>query len=101
MENFRFTLFNGLTLFVMALTVATALARLARRRGSNWPLAYYALLLAFALGFPYSLNPYVIGAGAALALAIRFGRPAAPVRVAEYGVLAYVMARSVALLLLW
>ncbi len=101
MEDFRFTLFNGLTLLVMALTIATALARTGARRESNWPLAYYALALVFALGFPYSLNSYVIAAGVVLALLIRFGRPIRAVRLAEYGVLAYVVVRSVALLMLW
>jgi hypothetical protein len=100
MEYFRFTPFNCITLFVMGLTLAMVVAR-ARRSGGNWALAYYAAILAFAIGFPYSLNLFWVAAGLAAGLLIRFRPRNAPVRVAEYGVLAYVFARCVGLILMW
>ena len=63
MENFRFTLFNGITLFIMAASAGVAALRIARRDRSKWPLAYYPVLLGYALGFKYSLNPWVVGGG--------------------------------------
>lgn len=102
MESFRFTLFNSLTLFIMALTLAMALVRARAPATANWPLAYYPVILGFAIGFRYSLSLWWVAAGIACAVLVRAAprtRPAA--RVAEFGVLAYVFARSVALLLMW
>jgi hypothetical protein len=102
MEGFRFTLFNSLTLFVMVLTLAMALFRRRARPETAWPLAYYVVIAAFAIAFRYSLSLWCVGAGVVFALLVRFvpeARRAA--RVAEFGALAYVFARSVALLLMW
>jgi hypothetical protein len=102
MENFRFTLFNALTLLLMVLTAGMALARAKASPKANWPLAYYALAMAFALSLRYSLNPWFVAAGAVCSLMVRAGHGAAPAaRAAEFAVLAYVFARSVALLLMW
>jgi hypothetical protein len=102
MENIRFTLFNNLTLVMLALTAGMAVVRARVRPQASWPLAYYVLVLAFALGFRYSLNPWFAGAGGVCALMVRAGHPAAPVaRLAEFAVLAYIFARLVALLLMW
>jgi len=100
MENLRFTLFNGLTLLVMALALAVAAARL-RGRKAWWTWLCYAAMLGYALAFKYSLNVYVllVSAGFALLAPSRlYGRAA---RLGEFAVLAYVLVRSVALLLMW
>lgn len=101
MENFRFTLFNGITLFIIAATVGVAALRAAGRAGSKWPLAFYPVLLAYAIGFPYSVNPWVAGAGLLLTLMVRFGVLARPARLAEFAVLAYVLWRGLSLLMMW
>ena len=101
MENFRFTLFNGITLFIMAATAGIAAIRIAGRNRSRWPLAYYPVLLGYALGFKYSLNPGWVAAGAALTLMVRAGVQPLAARIAEYAVLAYVFWRALGLLLLW
>jgi len=102
MGDFRFTIFNNLTLAVAALTLAMALARMRVRPEANWPLAYYAPVLAFALGFRYSLSLWWVGLGAVSAALVRFAPTARrAARVAELGALAYVFARSVGLLLMW
>lgn len=101
MESFRFTLFNSITLFIMAATVGVAALRAAGRAGSKWPLAYYPLLLAYALGFPYSVRPLAAAVGLMLSLLVRFGVLALPARLAELLVLAYVFWRGVSLLMMW
>lgn len=101
MENFRFTLFNGITIFIMAATAGVAALRAAGRAGSKWPLVYYPVLLAYALGFPYSVHPLWPAAGLALSLMVRFGVFAFPARMAELVVLAYVFLRGLALVMLW
>jgi hypothetical protein len=101
MEYFRFTLFNAVTLLVMGLTVVVAQRRFAGRPTSNWPLAYWALTMAYAVGFHYSLNVLLIAIGAALALMIRLGFHAANARWAEMVVLIYVLWRCLALIFLW
>jgi hypothetical protein len=101
MENFRFTLFNGITLFILALTIAIAIHRIRARKAGNWPLAYYVVALGFAFGFPYSLNLACVFAGLALALAIRLGFLPWAARWAELAIWAYVLARCMALLLMW
>ena len=101
MENFRFTLFNGITLFIMAATLGVAALRAAGRAGSKWPLIYYPVLLAYAVAFPYSVNPLWAAGGLALSLMVRFGVFAAAARLAEFVMLAYVFWRGLALLMLW
>lgn len=98
----RFTLFNNLTLFIMALTAAMALVRAKAPATANWPLAYYAVISGFALAFRYSLNLWWVAAGIVCALIVRTAPSARRVaRAAEFAVLAYVFARSMALLLMW
>lgn len=101
MENFRFTLFNGITIFIMAATLGVAALRAAGRAGSKWPLAYYPVLLAYAAGFPYGVNLLWAAAGLALSLMVRFGVFAWAARLAELVVLAYVFLRGLALLMMW
>jgi hypothetical protein len=101
MEYFRFTTFNCITLLVLALTIVLAWRRFAGPLMANWPLAYYAALVAYTLGFSGGLNPYWVAAGVACGLAIRCGLYPARVRLAELVPLAYVTWRCVGLVLMW
>ena len=101
MEHFRFTLFNCVTLFILAWTLVLLWWRFAGKLSANWPLAYYAVLMGYTVGFSGGLNPYWVGAGIACALAIRFGFYPARVRLAELIPLGYVAWRSVGLILMW
>ncbi len=101
MEYFRWTLFNGLTLFIMALTLGMALLRTRLRSRATWPLLYYLIILLFAVAFRYSLNLYWVAAGFAIALLVRFAPRPQAARVAEYSVLAYVFGRCFGLLMMW
>ena len=58
MENLRFTLFNAITLFMMALTALLVWRRFAGKLSANWPLGYYLLLVGYTVGFSGGLNPY-------------------------------------------
>lgn len=100
MGLFRFTLFNGITLFVLALTLVLAWRRFAGKP-VNWPLAYYAAVAGYTIAFSYSLNPYWVAFGAACAVAIRFGFQAARLRFVELAPLGYVAWRCVGLVLMW
>jgi 4-hydroxybenzoate polyprenyltransferase len=64
---FRFTPFSCITLFVMAITLMAAARRLRSLKPSKWLLGYFAVVLGFAFGFPYSLNLWWIFGGIALA----------------------------------
>jgi hypothetical protein len=97
----RFGLFNGITLFIMAATLGVAALRAAGRNGSKWPLVYYPVLLAYALGFKYSVNPVWAVAGLVFTLMVRFGVLSVPARLAELLVLGYVLWRGLALLMMW
>lgn len=101
MEGFRFTLFNNLTLFVMAATVGMVAARARAPRKAVWPMAYWVLVLAFAAAFQYSLNMYLVATGILVAALLRYAPRPQPVRIAEFALLAYVFARCVGLLLMW
>lgn len=101
MESFRFTLFNNLTMFVMAATLAMVLARARSRTAATWPMFYWLIVVGFALGFKYSLNLYLVAAGVLFALLVRFTRRPQPARMAEFGVMAYVFTRCLGLLLMW
>jgi hypothetical protein len=98
--DFRFTLFNDVTLFIMALTMGALVWRLKGRIDSNWPLVYWAIVLAYALAFHYSLNLYWILAGAALGLIGRFARHRL-LRCIELPAFVYVWWRALGLLLGW
>lgn len=102
---FRFTLFNNLTLALMALTIWMAVARFTMRQESNWPLVYYFLLAVYWKAFEGGLNGYWVLAGVACGLLLRFEFLGGPVlkmvRGAELAVFAYVLWRSTGLLLGW
>ena len=101
MENFRLTLFTAITLGVLALTGLLLWQRFAGSLSSNWPLAYYAVLAGYTIGFSGGLNPYWVALGIACALAIRFGLHARRVRLLELLPLGYVAWRCVGLVLMW
>jgi hypothetical protein len=100
MEYFRFTPFNCITLFVLALTILLAWRRLAGKP-KNWPLAYYAVVAGYTMAFPGGLNPYWVAFGVACTLAIRFGFQPGRVRLVELAPLGYMAWRCVGLVLMW
>ena len=102
---FRFTLFNSLTLLVMALTIGMIYARFRYRLENTWLLAYYVIVAGFWLAFEGSLAaPWVVG-GIACGVLLRFefmgGFVLNSVRVLEMVFFGYVLWRCLALLLLW
>ena len=102
---FRFTLFNVITLCVMAATVVMAIKRFQLRLDTNWPLLYYAILVTYSRGFQYSLNEYWLFTGVACGLFLRFeflgGIFEKAIRAVELAVFAYVLWRCLGLILLW
>ncbi len=102
---FRLTLFNGITLFVLALTLAAIFARFRLRLTSNWFLVYYAVVLGYAKGFEGSFSLLWVVAGIVLAALLRLGAlkqtPLLAVRALELAILGYFLSRCVALLLMW
>jgi hypothetical protein len=103
--EFRFTPFNLITLFVMALTAWMVFARFRFRLASKWFLLYYVVVLAYSRAFPHSLNTYWLGVGVASALLLRFASGGSrwwyAVRAAELACLGYVLWRGLGLLLGW
>ncbi len=102
---FRFTLFNGVTLFVIALTATMVLVRFRFAMDATWPLVYYALLFGYAEAFEGSLSCYWILAGLAFGLLLRFefmGSAVTKIVLAgELIVFGYVIIRGLQLLFLW
>lgn len=102
---FRFTLFNTLTLLVMAATVAMGWVRYRFSIEKTWPLVYYLIIVGYAEAFPGSLSPYWVFTGVVSGLLLRFefmgGILLKAVRAIEYAVLVYVLVRGLQLLLLW
>ena len=100
MEYFRFTLFNSITLLVMALTILLVWRRFAGKP-ANWPLAYYTVVVGYTVAFSGGLNHNWVAFGVACALAIRFGLYPNRVRLVEVVPLGYVAWRCLGLLLMW
>ncbi len=101
MEGFRFTLFNDLTLLVLALTLATLAGRLRGRLHANWPLAYYLVVLGHSLGFARGINGYAVAAGLVAGAAQRFDGYWQVAWAVEVAALACIAWRSIGLLLMW
>jgi len=101
MGHYPFTLFNAITAPVLALTLILVWRRFRGALAANWPLACYAAMAAYTLGFSGGLNPYWVTAGVACGVAIRFGFYPMVVRWVEAIPLAYVAWRCVGLLLMW
>jgi hypothetical protein len=102
----RLTLFNSLTLFVMALTVWMVFARFRFRPASRWFLLYYVLILAFSRAFEHSLNTWWVCLGVAAGVLLRFAPSAAgpawmAVRGVELAFFGYVLWRGLGLVLGW
>jgi len=102
---FRFTLFNSLTLAVIALTIGMIYVRFRYALDATWPLLYYVLLIAYSESFRGSLSPHWLFAGVVGGLLLRFefmgGIVAKGVRGVELAVFGYVIWRCLQLLLLW
>jgi hypothetical protein len=102
---FPITLFNVLTLGLMAATVLIAVKRFTLRVDSNWPLVYYGLLIAYWRGFAYTLDNYWVLAGLLCGLLLRFeflgGAVIKLIRAVEIAVFIYVAARCVMLIMQW
>ncbi len=103
--EFRLTLYNGILLFLMALTGWVVFARSRFNPLSRWFFLYYLVLLLFSAAFPYSLNVYWMAAGVAAAVVIRFAYKRSLVReagrVLEVVFCGYVLWRGLGLLMLW
>lgn len=102
---FPITLFNVVTLFLMVVTAFIAVKRFTLRVDSNWPLAYYVVLVAYWRGFAYTLDHYWVLAGVLCALLLRFeflgGAAEKLIRAVELAVFAYVVLRCAKLILMW
>lgn len=102
---FEITLFNIVTLFLMAATLVIADRRLTSGIDTNWPLVYYALLLAYWRGYAYTLDNYWVMGELLCGLLLRFeflGGPAEKlIRALELLVYGYVAWRCVELILQW
>jgi hypothetical protein len=101
MGHYPFSLFNGITVSVLALTLVLVWRRFRGALAANWPLVCYAVIAAYTIGFSGGLNPYWVAAGVACGVAIRLGFHPSLVRWAEAIPLAYVARRCVGLLLMW
>lgn len=101
--EFRLTLFNSITLLVMAFTLLTAIGFARRTLNRNWPFFYYVLVLAYWKAFDGALNTGWVLLGAACGVLLRFrlpgGRVAQILWWLELAALAYILLRGADLLL--
>jgi hypothetical protein len=70
--EFRFTLFNSVTLLVMGFTLLTGIAFARNKLDRNWLFLYYPLILAYWWIFEGALNTYWVVGGLLCALLLRF-----------------------------
>lgn len=102
---FQITLFNVVTLLLMAATLLVAAKRLSCAVDSNWPMAYYGVLLAYWRGYAYTLDNYWVMGGLLCGLLLRFeflgGAAEKLIRALELFVFVYVTWRCVQLILRW
>jgi hypothetical protein len=102
---FQITLFNVITLMLMAATVLVAARRFGARVDSNWPLAYYGVLVAYWRGYAYTLDTYWVLGGLLCGLILRFeflgGAVEKLIRALEILVFGYVIFCGVKLILRW
>jgi len=102
---FQITLFNVVTLILIAATVWVAVKRFSARVDSNWPLTYYGALLAYWRGYAYTLDTYWVMGGLLCGLLLRFeflgGAAEKLIRALEVLVFGYVCVCCVKLILRW
>jgi len=102
---FQITLFNMVTLFLMAATLVVAVKRFSAHIDSNLPLTYYGLLVAYWRGNAYTLDNYWVLGGLLCGLLLRFeflgGAAEKLIRALELLVFVYVTVRCVKLILQW
>ena len=102
---FQITLFNIVTLFLMAATLLVAAKRYVANPESNWPLVYYSALTAYWSGYPYTLDTYWVMGGLLCGLLLRFeflgGAAEKLIRALELLVFGYVLWHCVKLILRW
>ena len=101
--DFRLTLFNSITLLIMAVTLLTGLGFVRKKISLNWPFLYYPVILAYWKAFDGALNTWWVLTGLGCTLVLRFvRREGAFTRVVwwiEVAALAYVLLRGLDLLL--
>ncbi len=99
-----FTLFNFFTLVLMGLTIWLGMSRQTTKLENNWPLFYYVYLVGYLKVYEGGLDPYMVYVGVVSALFLRFefigGWFLKFVRGTELFILAYVIYRCVALILM-
>jgi len=101
MPYFQLTLFNSITLFIMALTVLAAVIRFTSGTDTNRVLICDSVLLGYTLAFRYGLNTYVVLASIGCAVLIRFGMFGSALRWVELVLFAAIVWRCIGLILLW
>lgn len=102
---FYFTVFNIITLLLLAATVLVGVKRFSLHMDSNWPLVYYSAVIAYSRWFTYSLPDYWVLAGLSCGLLLRFEFLGAAlvklIRAIELLIFAYIILRCAKLILLW
>jgi len=102
---FQITLFNVVTLFLMAATLLVAAKRLSSAVDSNWPIVYYGVLLAYWRSYAYTLDNYWVMGGLLCGLLLRFeflgGAVEKLIRALELLVFVYVTWCCIRLILRW
>jgi hypothetical protein len=102
---FDYTLSNFIILFLIGATLLTGCLRFRLSLESNWPLAYYAVLLSYWHGSFDTLDSYWVMAGLICGIVLRFEILGAPVerlfRCLELLVFIYIIRESTALLFRW
>jgi hypothetical protein len=102
---FQITLFNIVTLLLMSATLLVAVKRFSASADTNWPLAYYGVLVAYWRGYSFTLDNYWVLGGLLCGLLLRFeflgGAVEKLIRALELLVFAYVAWRCVKLILQW
>jgi len=102
---FQITLFNIVTLFLMAVTLLIAAKRFSSAVDSNWPIAYYTVLLAYWRAYAYTLDSYWVMGGLLCGFLLRFeflgGAAEKLIRALELFVFVYVTWSCIKLILRW